>query len=146
MKNRFFKVALIDVVSQIDFLSKKRYCRVMIKILVNAKEYVVSAEGNGPVNAFDKALRKVLKNHYAQIKTIRLVEYIPSAVNVEAQGSTARIVTKVVMTFNGDRLEFEGASTDIDMSGIIALMKGYHECLKRISERGKDYENAEKKT
>ena len=34
-----------------------------------------SADGNGPVEALDKALRKVLKKFYPTLKSVRLIDY-----------------------------------------------------------------------
>ena len=137
MDNEFFDIISIDVINQIVFPSKKKRCLVEIRINVKGKLIMTAAEGNGPVNAFDKVLRKVLKKNYKDIdiSTIRLIEYVPVVVNVESDGTTAKVVTKVAMRYNGDLLEFEGKSTDIEMSGIFALMKGYHECLKRLCLR-----------
>ncbi len=46
-----------------------------IKTLVRDKMYLTAAEGNGPVNALDHALRKALEQVYPQLKKIKLVDY-----------------------------------------------------------------------
>ncbi len=48
------------------------------------------AEGDGPVNALDAALRKALHDHFPQLATMRLVDYKVRVVNEEA-GTAARI-------------------------------------------------------
>ncbi len=45
------------------------------------------AEGDGPVNALDGALRKCLKNHYPQIHAIHLVDYKVRVVNPTAESA-----------------------------------------------------------
>jgi 2-isopropylmalate synthase len=54
-----------------------------------ATEHVV-AEGDGPVNALDAALRKSLENFYPSIKDMRLVDYKVRVVNAKA-GTAAKV-------------------------------------------------------
>ena len=46
-----------------------------IKISVNEEEEINAAEGNGPVNAIDNALRKALSKFYPRINEMRLVDF-----------------------------------------------------------------------
>ena len=46
-----------------------------IKIRVSGKITMSVAEGNGPVNALDKALRKALSRKYPSLKSVRLTDY-----------------------------------------------------------------------
>jgi 2-isopropylmalate synthase len=46
-----------------------------IKISVNGEEELTAAEGNGPVNALDHALRKALTKFYPQIREMHLVDF-----------------------------------------------------------------------
>ncbi|KKL57664.1 hypothetical protein LCGC14_2233140, partial [marine sediment metagenome] len=46
-----------------------------IRIRISGVEKTVRAEGNGPVNALDAALRKVLIPLYPQLEEVRLVDY-----------------------------------------------------------------------
>ncbi|MFP4617384.1 MAG: citramalate synthase [Spirochaetaceae bacterium] len=54
-----------------------------------------SADGHGPVEALDKALRKVLEKFYPELRTTRLSDYKVRILNEEA-GTSA--LTRVVMT------------------------------------------------
>lgn len=47
----------------------------IVKVKVDGTEEVVAAEGDGPVNALDKALRKALEIFYPQLKEMRLTDY-----------------------------------------------------------------------
>ena len=56
----------------------------IVKIRVNgALEHQV-AEGDGPVNALDRALRKALEPHYPAVKEVHLVDYRVRVVNPKA--------------------------------------------------------------
>jgi 2-isopropylmalate synthase len=46
-----------------------------VKLTVKGKEEYVVAEGNGPVNALDKALRKALQKFYPSLKAVKLADY-----------------------------------------------------------------------
>ena len=61
-----------------------------IKLEVDGKEYHTVAEGNGPVNALDKALRKSLEIIYPKIRNLSLADYKVRVLGSEA-GTTARV-------------------------------------------------------
>jgi 2-isopropylmalate synthase len=46
-----------------------------IKVLVAGDRFVETAEGEGPVNALDRALRSAIERKYPSVKDIRLVNY-----------------------------------------------------------------------
>lgn len=46
-----------------------------IKLVINGAEYHTVAEGDGPVNALDGALRKALREVYPQVCELRLTDY-----------------------------------------------------------------------
>lgn len=65
-----------------------------IKIWVNGERYVRTAEGNGPVNALDKALREAIGETYPHLKDIDLVNFKVRILN-ETKGTGA--VTRVLL-------------------------------------------------
>nr|MBA3390012.1 citramalate synthase [Rubrobacter sp.] len=46
-----------------------------IKLSVKGERVISTAEGNGPVNALDNALREAIEPHYPELKTIHLANY-----------------------------------------------------------------------
>jgi 2-isopropylmalate synthase len=46
-----------------------------IKLYVKGQRVISTAEGNGPVNALDRALRKAIEPHYPELKEIHLANY-----------------------------------------------------------------------
>ncbi|MCW8951245.1 MAG: citramalate synthase, partial [Rhodospirillales bacterium] len=46
-----------------------------VKLEVEGESFMSVAEGNGPINAMDAAMRKVLTPHYPQLADLRLVDY-----------------------------------------------------------------------
>ena len=61
-----------------------------IKLTVNGKEEHTVAEGDGPVNALDSALRKALKKFYPVINEVSLTDFKVRAINTGA-GTAAKV-------------------------------------------------------
>lgn len=70
-----------------------------IKLRVGEKIVHTAAEGNGPVNALDNALRKALEQFYPAIKGMRLIDYKVRVIN-EAAG-TGAVVRVLIETSDG---------------------------------------------
>jgi 2-isopropylmalate synthase len=65
-----------------------------IKIWVEGERYVRTAEGNGPVNALDKALREAIGERYPHLREIQLVNFKVRILD-ESKGTGA--VTRVLL-------------------------------------------------
>lgn len=59
----------------------------IVKLRVNGEIEHRVAEGDGPVNALDAALRKCLRNHYPQIDGLHLTDYSVRVVNPTAESA-----------------------------------------------------------
>jgi 2-isopropylmalate synthase len=65
-------------------------CLATIKISVGDDEELAAAEGNGPVNALDNALRKALKNFYPQVSEMNLVDF-KVRITEGSEGTAAKV-------------------------------------------------------
>jgi 2-isopropylmalate synthase len=64
-----------------------------IKLWVDGKRYVRTAEGNGPVNALDRALRAAIAERHPQLAQIKLVNYkVRILEEWKATGATTRVL------------------------------------------------------
>ncbi len=64
-----------------------------VKVHVDGERYVEIAEGNGPVNAIDTALRKALQVAHPQLARIHLVDYKVRILDSQAAtGATTRVL------------------------------------------------------
>jgi len=70
-----------------------------VKIRVNGVQEITAAEGHGPVNALDKAIRKALTKFYPELEEVRLFDYKVRILD-EKKGTTAKIR---VLVESGDR-------------------------------------------
>jgi 2-isopropylmalate synthase len=83
-----------------------------VKVRVGPKLMHTAAEGNGPVNALDSALRKALIDVYPQLSAVKLGDYKVRI--LDSENATAAIVRVLIDTrCNADRWSTVGASTNI---------------------------------
>ena len=84
-----------------------------VKLDVQGESHMAVAEGNGPVNALDAAIRKVLSGIYPQLEDLRLVDY---KVRILTPGAGTRAVTRVMIESadkNGEHWSTVGVSANI---------------------------------
>lgn len=66
------------------------YAEATVKVRVGDRVFLTAAEGEGPVNALDNALRKALEGVYPALKRIKLVDYKVRVLE-EKDGTAARV-------------------------------------------------------
>ncbi|HXV28141.1 MAG TPA: citramalate synthase, partial [bacterium] len=88
-RREFFKVQSVAVRAE-NIGDKSPVSVAEVKIAAKGKEHFEVAEGDGPVNALDKALRKALRPAYPVIDEIHLTDYKVRVVNSEA-GTAAKV-------------------------------------------------------
>ncbi|MBT3556920.1 MAG: citramalate synthase [Rhodospirillales bacterium] len=84
-----------------------------VKVRVGTEQNMAVAEGNGPVNALDAALRSVLIPIYPVLEDLRLADY---KVRILTPGDGTRAVTRVMIESTnsaGDRWNTVGVSTNV---------------------------------
>jgi len=81
--------------------NKPAYSQAVIKISVGGRTVHTAAEGNGPVNALDNALRKALDEFYPCIRSIHLKDYKVRVLD-EKDGTSAQ-VRVLIETGDGKR-------------------------------------------
>lgn len=82
-----------------------------IKILVDGVGEATAAEGEGPVNAMDRALKKAMKVFYPELTHVRLTDFKVRVINAEATASKVR--TLIESTDGRQIWNTVGVSTDI---------------------------------
>ncbi len=76
------------------------YSEATIKLRVNGDQFHTAGEGNGPVNALDKALRKALRPKYPELDLLTLIDYKVRV--LEATHGTATAVRALIQTTDGE--------------------------------------------
>jgi 2-isopropylmalate synthase len=88
------------------------FAEAMVKVRVDGEVQHTAAEGDGPVNALDTALRKALVTRYPAVAQLRLTDYKVRI--LEGSAGTAAI-TRVLIETQRDGVRFRtvGASSNI---------------------------------
>jgi 2-isopropylmalate synthase len=91
-----------------------------IKVRVGDQVMHTAAEGNGPVNALDAALRKALVPVYPEVENMRLYDYKVRVLN-ESDGTAAAVRVLIESGDHSGRWSTVGCSTNIIEASWIAL-------------------------
>ncbi|OQB14706.1 MAG: 2-isopropylmalate synthase [Firmicutes bacterium ADurb.Bin193] len=87
-------------------------CNAMVKIFVDGEEEITAAEGEGPVNALDTALRRALGTFYPELKKMSLIDYKVRVLS--STDGTASKVRVLITSTNGKKTwRTVGVSADI---------------------------------
>jgi len=92
-----------------------------VKLKVKGKQYDAIGVGDGPINALDNALRKVLEDIYPEIKTVKLTDYKVRVLNTEA-GTAARVRVIVESADEKSVWNTVGVSTNVIEASWLALV------------------------
>jgi 2-isopropylmalate synthase len=90
-------------------------CEATVKLHAKDKRIVETGEGNGPVNALDRALRQALERLYPELATLELVDYKVRI--LEGAHGTAAVTRVLVETSDGER---EWSTVGVDENVIAA--------------------------
>lgn len=92
-----------------------------VKLRVNGNTEHVVAEGDGPVNALDSALRKALATAYPRLAEMQLVDYKVRVIN-SAEGTAARVRVVIETRDDDDVWSTVGVSENIIEASWLALV------------------------
>ena len=106
----------------------------IVRVTVNGTEFLKVAEGNGPVDALDAALRQALTPTYPEIERIRLTDY---KVRILTPQDATKAVTRVMIESadDGETWSTVGVSTDVIDASYNALHDGITYKLWRAGRR-----------
>ncbi|MDD3438950.1 MAG: citramalate synthase [Clostridiaceae bacterium] len=138
--NEFFKVINFRVWCD-DKGDESNSAGAVIKVEVMGVEEISAAEGNGPVNAIDKALRRALELFYPQLKGVRLTDYKVRVLDT-AQATAAKVRVHIESTDGEFVWGTVGVSTNIIEASCFALVDSIEYFLGEWEKReAKKYGN-----
>jgi 2-isopropylmalate synthase len=106
----------------------------MVKVRVGREVMHTAAEGNGPVNALDQALRKSLLQFYPSIANVRLVDYKVRILE-ESVGTGAQVRVLIQSTDGVEEWSTVGGSTNIIEASWLALADSLEYWLLKTQKR-----------
>ncbi|MQG21547.1 MAG: citramalate synthase [SAR202 cluster bacterium] len=91
-----------------------------VKVQVGNKVYFDAADGNGPVNALDGALRKALRDKFPQVDTVQLTDFKVRILE-EREGTEAQVRVLIESTDGTNLWRTVGSSANLIEASWIAL-------------------------
>lgn len=104
-----------------------------LKIQVGEMAQTAAGEGNGPVNALDKALRSALSGFYPSLSGVHLVDYKVRVMDSK-QATAARVRVLITSTDGVQEWTTVGVSSDVIEASWIALSDSMEYKLVRDNE------------
>jgi 2-isopropylmalate synthase len=103
----------------------------LVAMDIDAKKEAFIEFGRGPVNSFDKALRRCLKKTHPEIDGMELTDFYVDVVDI-SKGSKSRVRANARISVNGNPWSSQGLSYNILKASGEALVTGYKACLEYL--------------
>ena len=116
-----FELDRMNVISEQSVVEGHKPASALVKVKVGERYEIAGAEGDGPVNAIDKALRKALGAFFPQIKQMRLIDYKVRVLD-SATATGAKVRVLIESTNGKNYWTTVGVSKDIIKASTRALM------------------------
>jgi len=117
---RFFDLAGFRVIVE-RTRGGRPYSEATIKVVVDGREEHTAAEGDGPVDALDHALRKALERFYPELKEMHLADFKVRVLDAQA-GTAARTRVLIESMDEQDSWNTVGVSENIIEASYEALV------------------------
>lgn len=112
----------------------------IVKLNVHGDNVYMAAEGNGPVNALDNALRKALIQYYPEIENMVLSDYKVRVLD-ETDATAAKVRVLIETTDFENKWSTVGVSENVIEASLIALIDSFRygligkACVKKSAEQ-----------
>ena len=123
-----------------------------VKIQVGDQVNLCAAEGNGPVDALNKALRSALLDDFDVVGDLHLTDYSVRVIN-STEETAAKVRVYLEHSFQGEMFGTIGVNVDIIKASWNALVEAYHYALmqhvefqEELSEQRKPTKDDEQQT
>ncbi len=135
-----FRVLRCKIDDQVNFNSLeivRSATEAMVTIEIFGEEEVVTASGQGPVDAVDHAMRKVLEKHYPQLSEVRLEEFDVRLLHHglgrddEDKGAGAPVRVLALFSDGQERWGTVGVAADILQASVACIIDGLEWKLRR---------------
>lgn len=135
----FFKLNHFKTMGENSWSNGEFSSTALINITVDGKTEMTAAEGDGPVNALDKALRKALEVFYPELKEVKLVDYKVRVLDSEST-TGAKVRVLIESTDGNENWSTVGVSKDVIQASWIALVDSIeYKLIKDIERKVKAY-------
>ena len=128
-----FRLLRCKIDDQVDFQAPepmRSTTEATVLIEIFGEKELVAANGLGPVQAVDNAMRKVLEKHYPQLSEVRLEEFDVrllhhgTAQDEEDKGAGALVRVLAIFSDGSDRWGTVGVAADILQASVECIIDG----------------------
>ena len=130
-----FSVKSWRVIDESDLIGSRYVQASMLLSIGDSAVTTTRAEGEGPVDALTKAMRRELEKWYPPIARMHLGRFSVTAIDVSAQDTAAHV--RVTVSFHADAHEpwtTAGVSSDLNQAALMAIVDGFHYWLLQNPE------------
>ncbi|MDR2344011.1 MAG: citramalate synthase [Spirochaetaceae bacterium] len=129
----FFEIIAYRVQSEHPAGKLMECCHAWVKVFVNGQYEIAAAEGDGPVNALDGALRRSLLRFYPELVKMRLSDYKVRVIDGK-QATAAKVRVLIESTDGISAWTTVGVSADIIDASRLALVDSIEHYLPRAKQ------------
>ena len=133
-RQEFFRVLDFHVISRKPDGSAD--AQAYVKVAVGDQVEITADEGDGPINALDKALRKALTRFYPIMNSMRLTDFKVRVVSEQGTASAVRV--HIDSTDGANVFSTVGVSTNVLEAGFTAMTDAIDCLLMKHTNRGKN--------
>jgi 2-isopropylmalate synthase len=109
-----------------------------VKVHVGGRRVISTAEGNGPVNALDSALRLALAQELPQLESVQLVDYKVRILSGSGTVDGTESVTRVLVTSDDDDRPDEWTTVGVHTNVVEASWQALVDSLVYALERSRE--------
>lgn len=135
----FFELKYFKIMGEKPSVDINFSAYAMVKVNVEGEDKICAEEGDGPVNALDKALRKALEFFYPSLHSVHLSDYKVRVLNSE-DASAAKVRVLITSTDGIHTWSTVGVSTDVIDASLKALIDSIEvKLIRDLEERAKNF-------
>jgi 2-isopropylmalate synthase len=135
----FFELKYFKVMGEKPSVDEHFSAYAMVKVDVDGEENICAAEGDGPVNALDKALRNAVERFYPDLKKVHLTDYKVRVLDSE-RASAAKVRVLITSSDGKNTWTTVGVSTDVVDASLIALVDAIEiKLIRDLEKRAKTF-------
>lgn len=117
--SNFFEITYAKINVMFDDMGEE-YSEAVLKVEVDGVEEHTAADGHGPVNALDRALRKALSTFYPEIAKIHLIDYKVRVLG-DSDGTAAKVRVLIESSDGDQTWSTVGVSENIIKASLQAI-------------------------
>ena len=135
----FFTLHYYRTSGEMPRIEKSLASFAQLKLEVDGQIEITAGEGDGPVNALDRALRKALEHFYPNVSQIRLTDYKVRV--LDGKSATASRVRVLIESSDGvDHWATMGVSSDVMEASYLALVDSFeYKLIKDVEKKYKSF-------